>query len=86
MLEIPENMPDIPVLLDVVPVSILALLGLDVLDSHSLLPDNVTNRLWNRIIVSESPLQFIDEWSVQMIRAGDTYMFHLRPPYSHLIQ
>ena len=71
MLETPEHIPDISVLMDIVSVNVPALLGLNVLYSHSLLSDSVTNRLWNRITVSQDPLQFIDEWSVQMIRAGD---------------
>ena len=80
MLEIPGYIPDIPVFMDVVPVNVLALLGLYVLDSHSLLPDNIPNRPWNRIIVSQNPVQFIDEWSVQTMRAGDHLYVPLKAP------
>ena len=71
MLETPEHIPDIRVLMDVVPVSIPALLRLYVLNSRLLLPDNVTYQLCNRIIICMNHLQLIDEWSLQMIRAGD---------------
>ena len=79
-LETSEYILDIPVLVDIVPVNVPANLGLDVLDSLSLLPDTVTNRLWNCIIISLNPLHFIDEWSVQMIRASDHLDVPLKTP------
>ena len=86
MLEIFEYISDIPVLMDVVTVNISALLGLDVLDSHSLLPDYGTIRLWTRIIISQNSLQLINEWSVQMNRASDHTYVPLNAPYIHFIQ
>ena len=80
MLETPEHILDISVLMDVVPVNVPALLGLYVLDSRSFLPDTVTNRIWNRIIISQNPHQFIDEWSVQMIHAGEHLYVPLKAP------
>ena len=41
MLETSEHIPNILVVLDAVPVKVPALLGLDVLDSHLMLPDIV---------------------------------------------
>ena len=62
LLKTPENITPIIVMLDIVPVDVPALLGLDVLYSTSLVIDNVLNRLWNRIIISdedEKP-EFVD--------------------------
>ena len=50
----------IPVLLNIVPVNIPALLGLDILDGYSLLADNVTNRLWHCVVQREDPLEYDD--------------------------
>ena len=44
----PDHIPPINDLLEVVDVDIPDLLGLDVLDGHILVLDNVTNRLWKR--------------------------------------
>ena len=82
-LETQEHIPDTPVFLDVVPLNMPAFLDLDVLDCHSLLTDNATNRSWNRIIVSESPLLVIYESSVHMIRADDHLCVPLKPFCSH---
>ena len=57
----PDHVPRINVMLDVVDVDIPALLGLDVLDGNSLIVENVTNRLWERTVVSHGPLRFIDD-------------------------
>ncbi len=47
-LQTPAPLRPIPVLLDIVPVDVPALLGLDVLDAESLYPDNVTDRIVHR--------------------------------------
>ena len=45
ILETLEHLPDISVLMDVVSINLPVLIDLYVLDSNSLLPDNVTKRL-----------------------------------------
>ena len=69
-----EKIPDIPVILDVVNVDIPALLGINVLDEYSLMPDNVTNRLWHRIILSKKSLEVYDEWHMPLHRT-DSHLY-----------
>ena len=66
MLATPPTVPDIPVLMDIVPANVPALLGLDILDSEQLYADNVTNRLVHRHVVSNhnGTLQYVDKWHV----------------------
>ena len=66
------------VLMDVVPVDVPALFGLDVLDSESLYADNVTNRLVHRFVssCSNDPLEYDDIWSVPIIRR-DSHLYAL---------
>ncbi len=66
----PDNIPPIPVMMDIVPADIPALLGLDVLDKENLYADTVTNRLVKRIITSHPPasLRFSDQWSMPLTR------------------
>ena len=70
MLATPPTVPDIPVLMDIVPVNVPALLGLDILDSEELYADNVTNRLVHRHVVSNNNgiLQYLDKWHVPLSR------------------
>ena len=70
LLETPSTWRDIPVLMDIVPVDVPALLGLDVLDSEQLYACNVTNRLVHRAVLSRpgEPLQYEDRWSVPLTR------------------
>ena len=69
-LKTPASIRSISVLMDIVPVDIPALLGLDVLDGESLYADNVTNRLVHRCILSRpgEPLEYEDRWSVPLSR------------------
>ena len=69
-LQTPNNIPNIKVLLDVVPVNISALLGLEVLDSEESCADNVINRLVHRKVLSRScdSMEYQDIWSVPIIR------------------
>ena len=69
-LETPAHVRKIPVLMDIVPVDVPALLGLDVLDTEQLYADNVTNRLVHREILSKQgePLAYKDRWHVPLIR------------------
>ena len=52
----PTDVHTIPGLLDIGPVNILVLLGLQIIDGYSIVADNVISRFWYRIITSESPL------------------------------
>ena len=63
-----DNIPTIYVLLDVVDVDIPALIGLDVLEGNFLMVDNISNRLWHRIVISNDPLEIVDKWWVPLIR------------------
>ena len=72
ILETPVGTPAIPVEVDVVRPDVPALLGLDVLDSHSLIPDTVMDRLTKRIMFSndDGSKGYIDLWSVPIRRYG----------------
>ena len=72
----PLNIPNIPVLMDIVPVNVPALLGLDVLDSEELYADNVTNRLVHRHVVSRANniLRYKDRWSMPLAR-HDSHLY-----------
>ena len=65
----PSNEPNIPVLLDVVPLNVPALLGIDILDGEQLYADNVTNRLIRRMVLSRpgKRLMYEDKWHVPLI-------------------
>ena len=65
----------IPVLSDIVPVDLPALLGLDVLDSEVLYADNVTNRIAHRCVTSKpgESLSYQDVRCVPLIQ----YVRHL---------
>ena len=69
-LKTPASIRHISVLMDIVPVDIPALLGLDVLDSESLYADNVTNRLVHRCVLSlpGEPSEYEDRWSAPLSR------------------
>lgn len=69
-LRVPSPRRSIPVLMDIVPVDIPALMGLDVLDSESLYADNVTNRLVHRFVLSSpgQAVRFQDVWHVPLLR------------------
>ena len=51
-LKTPAPRRPIPVLMDIVPVDVPALLSLDVLDAECLYADNITNRIVHRIVIS----------------------------------
>ena len=55
-------------------------LQLEVLDGNNLIVDNVTNRLWNRIIINKDPLRFEDIWKIKLIRKGDHLYVLLSTP------
>ena len=69
-LKTPAPRRPIPVLLDIVPVDVPALLGLDVLDAEGLYADNVTNRIVHRHVTSKpgEPLSYQDLWCMPLIR------------------
>ena len=69
-LEAPPEVPEIMVLMDVFPVDVPALFGLDVLDSEIFYADNVIDSLVNRLIPSRSSdiMEYDDIWSVTVIR------------------
>ena len=75
-LEAPRRVPEIIVLMDVVPVDVPALFGLDVLDSENSYAENVADRLVHRLISSRSSdvLEYDDIWEVPMIRR-DSYLY-----------
>ena len=60
MLHTPHKVRDIPILLDIVSVDVLALLGLEALDTHGPIVDNVANRLRSRIILNEATDEYVD--------------------------
>ena len=62
----PEDVEPIPVILDTVSGSVLALLGLDILHGYNLFADNVTNHLWHRVFIIEDPLEVKDMWSISL--------------------
>ena len=57
----PDNTPPIHIPLDVVDVNIPELIGLDFLDGNRLMVDNISNRLWYRILISNDPLEIVDK-------------------------
>ena len=82
-LETPPGMPDITVLMDIVPVNIPALLRLDVLDFESLYANNVTNCLVHRQVTSRpsAELAVRDTWSVPIFHHhGHLYAKMSLPP------
>ena len=58
------------VLIDIVPVNVPALLGIDVLDAESLYAYNVTNRFGHCNVLSRPSevLKFVDDWYVPINR------------------
>lgn len=70
-LETPPGIPSISVPLDVISADVPALLGLDVMDNHSLTPCTVSNRLIRRKVLdnkTHSHSYVIDDWSVPLKR------------------
>ena len=57
-LHTPDHVQTIPVLLEIVPFDVPALLGLDILDGYSLLADNVNSRMWHRFVTSKDHLEY----------------------------
>ena len=76
--------PPIQILHDVVDVDIPALIGLDVLDGNFLMVDNISNRLWHRIVISEDPYEIVDRLWVPLIRDQHHLYVHLHVPVSIL--
>lgn len=73
----PVGVPNLYVKLDVVTADVPALLGLDVLDSHSLTADTVSNKLIKKSVHrnGEGTVSFVEEWSVPLRRAdGHVYV------------
>eukprot|EP00171_Calliarthron_tuberculosum_P017416 IDg17416t1 len=70
LLDTPPNIHPIHIPLDIVEVDILALLGLNILDSESLCACTVSNRLIKKVITSqpEDQIETVDEWSVPLTR------------------
>ena len=68
LLETPSTWRDISALIDIVPVDVPALLGLEVLDSEQLYLYNVTNGLVHRAVLSHpgETLQYKDKYSVPL--------------------
>lgn len=66
----PQGVPAITVQMDVVPVDIPALLGLDILDSCALYSVTVTILLLHWLVASSTvqPLAYNDEWAVPLRR------------------
>ena len=64
------------VLMDIIPVDVPALFGLDVFDSESSYEDKVTNRLVNRLVSSRSSevMEYDDIWAVPIIRR-DSHLY-----------
>ena len=71
ILRTPVTTPDNPILLDLVDVEISALQGLDVLDGSELLVNNVTNSLWDGIIIRNDPVKNKGVWKIRLMRKGD---------------
>ena len=76
-METPANVRPISVLLDIVPVDVPALLGLDVMDGECIYADNVINRLvhWHMFSRKDEPLRYKDLCHVPLTRyAGHLYV------------
>ena len=69
-LRTPNDVPNIMVVMHIVPVNVPALLGLDVMDAEGLYADIVTNRLVHRKILSRSSdeFEYDNMWSIPIIR------------------
>ena len=69
-LSTPGHLQDIMVLIDIVPVNVPELLGIDVLDAESLYANNVTNRFVHCNVQSRPSevLKFVDDWYIPIIR------------------
>ncbi len=69
-LKVPPPPRHVCVLMDIVPVNVPPLLGLDFLDAEQLYADNVTNRLVHRRILSTlgDSLEYEDQWYVPLSR------------------
>ena len=61
-IQTPDNIPPIHILLDVVDMGVPALIGFDVLDANCLMVNNISNRLWNRVVISNDLLEVVDKW------------------------
>ena len=84
-LEVPSPRRSIPVLMDIVPVDVPALLGLDVLDSESLYADNVTNGLVQRVVLSKpgESFQFKEVRSIPLLRCDGHLYARMKFPPTH---
>ena len=81
-IQTPDLTPPTRILRDVVDVDISELIGLDDLNVHCLMVDNISNRLWNRVIILDEPLEFVDKWWVPLIRDQYHLYVHLHIPVS----
>ena len=72
--------PPTNILLDVVNVDLSAFISIDVLDGNFIMVDNISNRLWNRVITSDDLLQIVNEWWVPLIRDQHHLYVHLYVP------
>ena len=76
-IQTPDIIPTIHIMLDVIGVDISALIGLDVLDDNFLIVDNISNRLWYRVVISVDPLEIVGKWWVPLIRDQHHLYVHL---------
>ena len=60
-------------ILDIVIVSELAFIGLEILDGYNLLANSVTNSLWHRLVTSEKPFEVEDMCSIPL-KCIDTHL------------
>ena len=74
LLASPVKILEIPVILLVVVTDILELIGSDVLDRYSLIPENVVNQLWHGTVLWKEPLEVYDEWNMPLHRT-DSHLY-----------
>lgn len=86
-LKTPPRIPYIIIKCDVVEVGIPPLLGLDVMDKHSLLAETVTNQLIKKMVAQENgnkPFYVIDDWKVLFVSANQRVYVEMRMPHNVL--
>ena len=79
-IQTPDHIPPISILLDAVEVDVPALICLNVLDRSFLMVDNISNRLWQRIVISNDPLDIVNKWCVPLIRDQHHMYVHGQVP------
>ena len=73
----PPGIPSIQVEIDVVSAEFPALLGMNVLDSESLTPCTISNRLVHRQEIKRDGEEstFVEKWSIPLVRAKSNHLF-----------